>query len=171
MTQIAPVPNCIDLIEIQSPTPLPAPGTVRIYADLTSGQIKAIDSAGQSPLPGAVRAVNFVIDGAGSVPGTGVYGQISMPFACTITGWVLTADQSGSAVIDVLRSTFAAFPVTASIAGTDKPTLSAAQKNRNLGPLSNWTSVAVLAGDQIQVNLNSVATVTRLNLTLNITVP
>jgi hypothetical protein len=171
MTLPSPVPNCIDLQQIQSPTPLPAPGTLRLYADLTSGQIKAINSAGANPLPGSVRSINFVIDGSGSVPGTGVYGQISIPFACTLTGWVLTADQSGSAVIDVLRSTFAAFPTTVSIAGTDKPTLSAVQKNQNLGPLSLWGSVAINAGDQLQINLNSVATVTRLNLTLNITVP
>src|SRR5262249_46958859 len=127
--------------------------------------------SGSSAFASSVRALSFVIDGAGSTPNTGAYGQINVPFACTITGWVLTADQSGSAVIDVLRSTYAAFPTTASIAGTDKPTLSSVQKNENLGPLTLWGSTAIAAGDQVQINLGSVTTCTRLNLTLNITVP
>jgi len=119
----------------------------------------------------STRSLQFVIDGGGAVPSTGAKGQISLPYACTITGWVLTADQAGSAVIDVLRSTYAAFPTTASIAGTDKPTLTAVQKNENLGPLSNWGSTAINAGDEIQINVGSATTVTRLNLTLNVTTP
>lgn len=121
--------------------------------------------------PSRITAFYLVIDGGGSTPGTGVKGQFDVPTNCTLTGWVLTADQSGSAVIDVLRSTYSGFPTTASIAGTDKPTLTSAQKNENLGPLSNWTSTALSTGDQLQFNLNSVATVQRLNLTLVTTIP
>jgi hypothetical protein len=124
-----------------------------------------------SPSSQRTASINVVIDGGGAVPSTGVKGQVTIPADCTITGWVLTADQAGSAVIDVLRSTYAAFPVTASIAGTDKPTLVAVQKNENLGPLSGWTSTALHAGDQLQFNLNSVVTVTRLNLSLLVSVP
>jgi hypothetical protein len=115
-------------------------------------------------------AIQFAIDGSGSTPGTGVKGQISIPVACTITGWVLTADQSGSAVIDVLRSTYSGFPTTASIAGTDKPTLSSAQKAEDL-TLSGWGSTAINAGDIMQFSLSSATTVTRLNLTINVTIP
>jgi hypothetical protein len=125
-------------------------------------------SAGQ--LPARTASINFTIDGGGSVPTTGIWGQISIPTGCTVTGWVLTADASGSAVIDVLRSTYAGFPTTTSIAGTDKPTLSSTQKNENLS-ISAWGSTALSAGDQLQVNLNSVTTCTRLNLTLIVTVP
>lgn len=116
-------------------------------------------------------SIQFVIDGGGSAIAPGTFGQISIPFACTILGWVLTADQSGSAVVDVLRSTFAAFPTTASIAGTDKPTLTAAQKAENLGPLALWGSTAINPGDEIQIAVDSAATVTRLNLTLNLSIP
>jgi hypothetical protein len=115
-------------------------------------------------------SINFTIDGGGAVPGTGVWGQISIPTACTVTGWVLTGDASGSAVVDVLRATYSGFPTTSSIAGTDKPTLSSAQKNENLS-ISAWGSTALAAGDQLQVNLNSVTTCQRLNLTLIVTVP
>ncbi len=119
---------------------------------------------------GTTRALQFLLNGAGSTPNTGVFAQISMPYACTIKGWVITADQSGSAVVDILRSTFSAFPTTASIAGTDKPTLSSAQKNEDLA-LSGWGSTAINAGDILQANLNSVSTVTQVFVTLNITVP
>ena len=134
-------------------------------ADPAIRRTNVIQSPNSSIVP-RVAVINFTIDGGGAVPGTGVKGQLSIPIACTITGWVLTADQAGSAVIDVLRSTYAAFPVTASIAGTDKPTLVGVQKNENLGPLVNWGSVALNAGDELQFNLNSVATCTRLNLSL-----
>lgn len=127
------------------------------------------NGAGTYTTVSRVAAIHYVIDGAGQVPTTGVKGQINMPSGCTITGWVLTADQSGSAVIDVLRSTYAGFPTTSSIAGTDKPTLSSVQKNENLA-VSAWTT-AISAGDQIQFNLNSVTTCTRLNLTINVTIP
>lgn len=116
-----------------------------------------------------VASIQYVIDGGGSTPSTGAKGQMSIPFACTITGWILTGDVSGSAVVDVLRSTYAGFPTTSSLAGSDKPTLSSAQKNENLA-LSAWTT-AINAGDEIQFNLNSVTTCTRLNITLNITIP
>lgn len=114
--------------------------------------------------------IAYVIDGGGSVPSTGVKGQIDIPANCTITGWVITADQSGSAVVDILRSTYSGFPTTSSIAGTDKPTLSSAQKNEDLS-LTGWGSTAINAGDQIQFNLNSVSTCTRLNITLIVTIP
>src|SRR5580704_11699446 len=90
------------------------------------------------------RAITININGAGSTPATGVGARWSSPAACTITGWTLVADQSGSAVIDVLRGTYAAFPTTSSIAGTDKPTLSSAQKAEDL-TLSGWGSTAINA--------------------------
>lgn len=129
--------------------------------------------AAVNSLTGGARTglLSYVIDGAGVPPSTGVKGQVSIPVACTVTGWVITADQSGSAVVDILRSTYAAFPTTASIAGSDKPTLSSAQKNQNLGPLSGWGSTALAAGDQLQFSLSSVTSCTRLNVSLNITIP
>jgi hypothetical protein len=141
-----------------------------------SGQVVSwVDSQGfgQGNLAGGgstVRAIQFLLNGQGSTPGTGVFAQISIPYACTIKGWVITADQTGSAVVDILRSTYVAFPTTSSIAGTDKPTLSGARKNEDL-TLTGWGSTAINAGDILQANLNSVATVTQVFVTLNITVP
>jgi hypothetical protein len=122
------------------------------------------------PVTSRTSAIFYTIDGGGGIIGTGVKGQVNIPVNCTVTGWVLTADQSGGAVVDVLRSTFGAFPATASITGSDAPTLVGVQKNENL-VISAWGSTALLAGDQLQFNVNSASFVTRLNLTLNVTIP
>jgi hypothetical protein len=120
--------------------------------------------------PVRVASINFQIDGGGSTPGTGVKGQISIPTSCTLTGWVITADQTGSAVVDILRSTYAAFPTTSSIAGTDKPTLTSQRKNEDL-TLTGWGSKSISSGDIIQFSLSSVSTVTFIDVTLNVTIP
>ena len=121
-------------------------------------------------LPVRTASISYVCDGGGSVIGTGKKGQVSIPVNCTVLSWILTSDQSGSAVVDVLRSTYAAFPTTSSIAGSDLPTLSSAQKAENL-TISAWGSVALIAGDELQFAVNSATTVTRLNLTLLVSIP
>ena len=107
----------------------------------------------------------FTIDGGGSVPATGNgIGFLEVPCNCTVKRWTLTADQSGSAVIDVTKSTYAGFPPSSSIAGTDKPTLSSAQKNQS-SALTGWTTTWT-AGDYIGFNLSSVTTCQRLQLSI-----
>ena len=100
--------------------------------------------------------ISFIIDGGGSVPSTGSKGYLEIPFACTITGWTILGNASGSAVVDVKRSTYSGFPTTSSIAGTEKPTLSSAQKNQDLS-LTTWTT-SISAGDILEFVLDSVAT-------------
>ena len=101
---------------------------------------------------------------------TGVKLYLEVPFACTITGWTLVADASGDIVIDVWKDTYANFPPTVAdtIAGTEKPTLSAAQKNQDL-TLTTWTT-AIAAGDVLGFNVDSAATVKQVTLTLRLDV-
>lgn len=117
---------------------------------------------------GETRSINLTIDGGGSAIATGLKGFIRIPFACTITGWSVLADQSGSIVIDVWKDTYANFPpdVADTIAGSEKPTLSAAVKNEDTS-LTTWTT-SVAAGDVIAFNVDSASTVTRINLALNV---
>lgn len=142
------------------------------------GQRGATGSAGptgsQGPTgaaaPARVATIQIVIDGTGSVPSTGPWGFFIVPFACTVTGWSVVGDTSGSAVIDVLKTSYSSFPSGfASIAGSDKPTLSGAQKNENLS-VSAWT-VPLAAQDVLKFNLDSVATCTRLNLSITVSIP
>jgi hypothetical protein len=92
-----------------------------------------------------------------------------VPYACTITGWELVANTSGSVVIDIWKDTYTNFPPTVgdTITGSAKPTLTAASK-ANSTTLTGWTT-ALAAGDYIEVNVDSVTTITNVTLTLTVT--
>ena len=113
--------------------------------------------------------ITFIIDGGGSAITTGSKGFIVFPVAATIDQWTVIADQGGSIVVDVKRSTYSGFPTTTSIVGAgNKPTLSSAQKNQ-AAPAS-WTSTAIVAGDVLEFNVDSITTVRRVTLMLRATI-
>lgn len=114
------------------------------------------------------RSITLTLDGGGSVITTGIKADVRIPYSGTITGWEIVANASGSIVIDVWKDTYANFPPTVAdtIAGTEKPTLSAATKNQDTS-LSTWTT-SVTAGDWIRFNVDSVSTVTRVHLSIQI---
>lgn len=111
-------------------------------------------------------ALHLTIHGGGSAITTGVKADVEVPYACTVTGWRLVADQSGSIVLDLWKDTYANFPPTVAdtIAGSEKPTLSSATKNEDTS-LSTWTTT-LAKGDWLRVNVDSITTVTRVHLTL-----
>lgn len=113
-------------------------------------------------------AQNFVItitiDGGGSVPSTGVKSYYVAPNGGTVIQWVILADQSGSAVVDVTKSTIGGFPPSSSIAGSAKPTLSSQQIN-NTSTLTGWTTTFA-ALDVFGFNLQSVTTCQRIQVFL-----
>ncbi len=111
----------------------------------------------------------ITIDGNGSVISTGVKGYITIPYDCTITGWDIFADQSGSCVIDLWKDTYSNFAPTIAdtITGTEKPTLTSQQKNQD-NSLTSWTTT-VNAGDIIAFNVVSATTVTRVNVIIKVT--
>lgn len=92
---------------------------------------------------------------------------VRVPYACTITGWDITANASGSAVVDVWQDTYAHFPpvVGDSIAGTNKPTLSAARTNQNT-TLSGWGDLTLDEGSYLVFNVDSVSGIATLNVVL-----
>lgn len=110
----------------------------------------------------------ITIDGGGSAITTGVKGYITIPYNCTITGWDIFSDVSGSIVVDVWKDTYANFPPTVAdtIAGSEKPTLSSAVKNQD-NNLTTWTT-SVSSGDIIGFNVDSASTLTRVNLIIKV---
>jgi hypothetical protein len=110
----------------------------------------------------------ITIDGGGSAITTGVKGYITIPYNCTITGWDIFSDVSGSIVVDVWKDTYANFPPTVAdtIAGSEKPTLSSATKNQD-NNLTTWTT-SVSSGDIIGFNVDSASTLTRVNLIIKV---
>lgn len=125
-----------------------------------------IDAAGNLSAT-QIIAVEFVLDGGGAAISAGTKGYVKVPFAGNITAWDLFADVSGSMVIDVKRCTYANYPTTASIAGTEKPTLSSAVKNQDTA-LTTWTT-ALATGDVLEFNVESCVTVTKATLAISIT--
>jgi hypothetical protein len=119
---------------------------------------------------GQVRCITFIIDGGGSAITTGIKGDLEIPFACTITGWTLLLDQSGSIVIDIWKDTYANYPpvVGDTITASDKPTVSAAVKGQDLAP-TGWTT-AITAGDTLRFNVDSASTATRATLSIRVNV-
>lgn len=113
-------------------------------------------------------ALVMQLDGNGAVLATGVRGDLSIPFACTITGVSLLADQTGSVVVDIWKDTYANFPPTDadSITASAPPTLSSASKAEDT-TLTGWTT-SIAAGDILRFNVDSAATITRLTLTLTV---
>ncbi len=104
-----------------------------------------------------------------------------IPFACTITGWEIYSDISGSIVVDILKSTTASPNAESftSIAGTELPTLVSAVRNAKgkrgtvelttpATTISSWTT-AVAAGSSIQAKVNS-ASAGNINGTVRIVV-
>jgi len=111
--------------------------------------------------------IGFVVDGAGSAITTGSKGYREIPYGCTINSWTILGKESGSCVVDVKRCTYSGFPTTASIAGTEKPTLSSAQKNQD-ATLSTWTT-SLAAGDILEFVVDSASTVTRITVSIKVT--
>jgi len=58
------------------------------------------------------RVLGITIDGGEEGIGTGVYGDLYVPWACTIKAATLMADVAGSVQIDVWKDTAANYPPT-----------------------------------------------------------
>jgi hypothetical protein len=115
---------------------------------------------------GLTQVIGLVIDGGGSTPATGAKGFIAVPFNCTITGWTMLADVSGSDQITISKGTYASYPTVSSIVASAPPNLSSAQKNTTT-TLTGWTT-SLSTGDILSFNLDSVSTVTRIILELQV---
>ncbi len=108
----------------------------------------------------------FSLDGGGSALTAGIQIEIpDLPFAGTLQRWTIIGDVSGSVVVDILRATYANFPTLTSIAGTAKPTLTAAQKAQNTS-LTGWGNTGLAVGDILRANVDSATTITRATVCL-----
>ncbi len=147
-------------------------------ANLTSGaagdgQVLTADGAGgiawEDPAaPTEYFYVNYIIDGGGEAITTGIKGFVQVP-AGTIEAWSILPDQSGSIKIDVWRDTYANYPPedADSLCNGHEPELSASTKAQDTD-LSDWTSVALVEGDILGYNVDSVDTVERVTLSLKV---
>ena len=112
--------------------------------------------------------VAYVIDGGGAALTTGVKGVLALDFDGTIQSATLLADQTGSVVVDIWKTTYAGYPGSAAnkITASAPPTLSSAQKSQDT-TLTGWAKT-ISAGDVLTFNVNSAATITRVTLLLKV---
>lgn len=117
----------------------------------------------------AAEAIEFVVEGGGAVIATGIKGDLLVPFACTIAKATLLADQTGSIVVNVWKDTYANFPPTVAdkITASAPPTISSATKSQD-ATLSGWTT-GIAAGDILRFNVDSVTSIQRCTLALEVT--
>ncbi len=122
----------------------------------------------QSEIAEAIKgSFGITVDGGGSVLTTGSKGFVVVPFTCTITGWSIVADASGSVTFDVEKAADATIPST-SIVASAAPALSSDQIERST-TLTGWTT-AVTANDVIEFEITgSPATITRATLQIHYT--
>lgn len=137
-------------------------------AKITSASKVAISAIENGTTLGTGQ-VEFIIGNRTDTITAGIAGDIRFPWACTISGAYLFADQSGSIVIDLWKQTYASYPplVAQTITASAKPTLSSATKYSDT-TLTGWTT-SVAAGDIIRINVDSATTVTQVALLLTFT--
>lgn len=105
--------------------------------------------------------IGFEVGDGTNVITTGLKEKRVMP-ACTILGWYLIANETGSITIDIHKSTFANYPTTASICASALPALSSASKNSDT-TLTGWTT-AISDTDVLEFYVDTVATVKKVHL-------
>ncbi len=108
------------------------------------------------------RSTTWTLHGGGSALTSGMQSWEIFPVASTITGYDLVCNESGSIVLDLWKTAYAAAPAASSagttITASAKPTLSSGQRATS-STLTGWTT-SISAGDYIRVNIDSTSTVT-----------
>lgn len=117
------------------------------------------------------RDITLSLDGGGSAITSPLTRYVTIPYAGTITGWYLTADQIGSIIIDIWKDIAAGHPPTDadSITNGHEPTLNSAAIGNDID-LSDWSEVEIEAGDVIAFNVDSCTAITAVTLTLRVEV-
>lgn len=117
----------------------------------------------------AITEIGVLIQGGGAVIPTGVAFDLPIAFKGTITGVEMLADQSGSIVVDIWKNSFANYPpvVANSICAAALPTISAGIKSQDFA-LVGWNK-ALVSGDILRFNVNSVSAIKRITITLFVT--
>ena len=96
--------------------------------------------------------ITLFIDATPDDISTGNKGYKQIAYDCQPIEWYVLAGQTGSIEFDIKKSSFASYPSTSSIVGTDNPELISQMKNSNTG-ITAWAGLS--AGDIIDFVINS----------------
>jgi hypothetical protein len=134
----------------------------------TQGQLLTSNGNAAPTWSDQFLSVTFLISGGQLTIASGVAGDLTIPFPCTITEWTLLADQTGDIVVDIWKDTYANYPPTVAdtITGSAKPTISSGIKGQS-STLTGWTTT-IAAGDTLRFNVDSASLITRVTLSLKV---
>jgi hypothetical protein len=130
----------------------------------------------KNPSVGAISAnllttaIPFILGDGSAVLTTGAKKlYLKVPYSGTITKVTLQADQVGDVVIDIWKKTYGAAvpPVADTITASAKPTLSSQSTSQD-STLTEWNKT-VTVEDVLEINVDSVATITKLTGTIDVT--
>lgn len=119
---------------------------------------------------GPLSTFGISLDGGGGGITTGQKGYVVVPYACTIVGWSLQADQPGSISIEIDKKAAAIPAVTSdSIVAAAPATLNNAQLRIATCSGTDCTgwSRTVAANDVFGFNVNSASSLTRATFVIN----
>lgn len=118
--------------------------------------------------PLGIRTLYAIFDAGTVALTTGVKGDVPVHHEFEIYSWMLLASVSGSIVVDIWKDTYANYPpvVGDSITGSAKPTISSGVKGTS-ATLTGWNT-SLVAGDCLRFNIDSVTTITRCTLALEL---
>lgn len=132
------------------------PQVTNVYLGPSVGWVPSDDPA----------SIEYVIDGNGQALGPGYKGFLVIPFWLIVNDWILGADVSCTAQMDVWRCTQANYPpvVANSIVGSAPPVLTA-QSFAKSSTLTGW-SIEINQGDVLGFNITSISVGAPTRLTL-----
>jgi hypothetical protein len=111
--------------------------------------------------------IGVTVDGSGGTITVGQKGYVQIPYACTITGWRIITNATGTLIFDVDKAASGTIP-TVSITGSAPPTLGGGQQTTFSSTLTGWTT-AISANDMLGFTVDSAATVSWAILQLFVT--
>ena len=143
------------------------PGADLAWADpASSGWTAELASLSSSVI---LSTIEGIFDGGGSVLSSGIRLDLPLDFNGTINQATLVGYPTGSLVVDVYKTTYAAFPGSTgqSITASAKPTMTGAIKYQD-STLTGWTTT-ITAGDILRYNIDSVSSTILATLALKVT--
>ena len=134
----------------------------------TAGQALVVNSGATAPAwTDQFLSITYIF----SNPAASDQGDLTIPFACTITEWTLLADANATSttVVDIWKDTYANYPPTIAdvITASAKPTIATSSNKGQSSTLTGWTAT-IAAGDTLRFNVNSVGGINRLTLSLKV---
>lgn len=133
--------------------------TASSYVISVNGQTGAVTISGGAGATGATGPtgptednITLFIDANPDDITTGNKGYKQIAYDCQPIEWYVLSGQTGSIEFDIKKSSFASYPSTTSIVGTDNPELISQMKNSNTG-ITAWSGLS--AGDIIDFVINS----------------